>query len=174
MGIVASAGPLFLPPPPGVYRDACPPGADAFCGWARRYFIAPAGFYIAMVSGSLSVPPAVRTYGTEREVFWREAGVGAHRPAYFLGKLLAEFPVYALLAMSFTAPLAAIAAFRAPVHLLYTAVLMLIMTVSAIGNCLAIVMSNSDGASLVGVLIAILMNLFNGTCTCWLYMHARL
>lgn len=163
MGVVAASGPLFAPPPPQMYWRACPPGAGGACQWARRYFIAPAGFYIAMVSGSLSVPAAVRAFGTEREVLWREAGVGANRPAYFLGKLAAELPVYLLLAMAFTAPLAAIAAFRAPVHLLYTCVLMCMVVVSAIGNCLAIVMSNPDGASLIGVLIAILMNLFNGT-----------
>ena len=58
----------------------------------------------------------VKSLGVGREVFWREAGVGANRLAYYLGRLLADAPKLALLAFFFTAPLVAISPWRTPVQ----------------------------------------------------------
>lgn len=65
--------------------------------------------------GVIAVPAGVRSLGSGREVFWREASVGANRLAYFLGRVIADAPKVALFAFLFTAPLIAIAPWRAPV-----------------------------------------------------------
>ena len=65
--------------------------------------------------GVLGLPAGVRSLGAGREVFWREASVGASRLAYYLGRIAADAPRLALLAFFFVAPLVAIAPWRAPV-----------------------------------------------------------
>jgi len=66
--------------------------------------------------GIITVPAGVRSLGAGREVFWREAGVGVSRLAYYLGRIITDAPKIVLLAFFFTAPLVAIAPWRAPVE----------------------------------------------------------
>ena len=68
----------------------------------------------------------------------------------------------ALLAFCFTAPLVAIAHFRAPVELLYFAALVTIFFVYAMGLCIAGAFTSPDAANLFGVNAAVILNLFSG------------
>jgi len=105
----------------------------------------------------------VRVFGAEREVAWREAGVGAPPVAYFVGKLLVELPVWCLMALNFSAPLIAIAPMRSPFGPLFALILACIAVCSAIGTGISAWFgADSDKANLAGVIIATVLNLFGG------------
>ena len=87
MGIVGCNSALWVPPPPSEYFDACPPSSARFCRFPLRWKLEPMTFYISITIGVLTIPPSVRSLGAEKEVFWREAGTGINRLAYFLGKV---------------------------------------------------------------------------------------
>jgi hypothetical protein len=65
--------------------------------------------------GVIAVPAGVRSLGSDREVFWRQAGSGVNRAAFYLGRIMADAPKLVLFAFLFIAPLVAIAPWRAPV-----------------------------------------------------------
>ena len=105
----------------------------------------------------------VRSVGNDREVFWREAGVGAPTLAYFLGKCAADLPVLALMAFFFIAPLIAVAPWLSPPGLMYAATLATMLCVAGVGRILsAAVGADNNTANLAAVNIAILVNLFSG------------
>jgi hypothetical protein len=128
--------------------------------------------------GVLSMPPMVRSLGSDREVFWREAGVGASSLAYFLGKCAADLPVLALMAFFFIAPLIAIAPWLAPPGLMYATTLATMLCVAGVGRILsAAVGADIDSTNLIAVNVAILINLFSGWVPLlgksggWAYTH---
>ena len=145
---------------------------------SQRIMFAPATFYYSMIVGAQAIAPSVRVFGAEREVAWREAGVGVSALAYFLGKLLVETPVWCLLALNFSAPLIAIAPLRGPFDGFYALAFTCIGVCSAIGTALSAWFgANNDAANLAGVIIATVLNLFGGfvpligTGAVWAYTH---
>jgi len=131
-----------------------------------------------MIVGAQSIAPAVRVFGAEREVAWREAGVGVSALAYFVGKLLVEAPVWCLLALNFAAPLIAIAPLRGPFGAFFALALTCIAVCSSIGTAISSWCgTDSDSANLTGVIIATVLNLFGGfvpligTGAVWAYTH---
>jgi len=162
IGIVTSGGPLFLPPIPLQYVQACPPGSEVRCATWLRMMVEPATFYLTMVLGALGVPPAVRTFGREKEVFAREAYVGIHPIAYFLGKVAADVPYFILTSFLFLAPVVAIAPWRGPTTELFAICVAISIFIQALGNALSLAIADPDSATLVGVITAILLNLFGG------------
>ena len=151
MGIVCVSSSLYIPPVDRVYFNSCPPGAERLCKFQLRVHLEPATFYISICVGVLCIPAAVRALGAEREIYWREASVGVNRLAYYLGKILAEIPKIALLAFFFVAPLVAISHWRAPVELLYFAVLVNMFFIYALGFCVSAILVAPDAANLFGV-----------------------
>jgi hypothetical protein len=113
-----------------------------------------------MTAAGLCIPAAVRTFSPERRVHWREANSGANRIAYFLGKALADIPKVVVLAFMYIAPLIMVAPWRGPPEYLYAAVLVHDLAMFAVGYCLAAVFLEADDANLLGVILAILLNLF--------------
>ena len=87
MGLVSSDTALWMPVAPDAYAHACPPSAERFCKAPLTFHINAMAFYISICLGVLTVPPAVRCIGAEKEVFWREASGRANRGAYFVGKV---------------------------------------------------------------------------------------
>ena len=104
----------------------------------------------------------VNTFGREKEVFAREAATGATPIAYFLGKALADIPFMVLGALMFVAPMVAIAPWRAPVEDLYGIFLLYIGFTNALGYVLSFLFNSADDATLCGVILIILLNLFGG------------
>jgi hypothetical protein len=162
IGIVTSGGPLLLLPIPGQYKLSCPPGAETRCNSWLRMAAEPATFYWTMTLGGVAVPPAVRAFGGEKEVFWREAFAGASPGAYYLGKALADLPYFALMSFFFLAPMVAIAPWRGPLDAMYAICLVLAVFIQPLGAALSLAFADPDAATLVGVIIAILLNLFGG------------
>ena len=178
IGIVLSGGDLLVPQAPLQYFFGCPPGSERYCMSSQRIMFAPATFYFTMIVGAQSIAPAVRLFGAEREVAWREAGVGVSTGAYFLGKLLVEVPVWCLLALNFTAPLVAIAPMRGPFSGFYALALTCVAVCSAIGAAISAWLGkNNDGANLAGIILATIFNLFGGFVpligrgAVWAYTH---
>jgi hypothetical protein len=131
-----------------------------------------------MIVGVLSVAPAVRIFGAEREVAWREAGVGAPAAAYFIGKLFAELPVWALMALNFSAPLVAVAPLRGPFGGFFALSMACIAVCSAMATALSAAFgADSDKANLTGVILATVLNIFGGFVpllgkgAVWCYTH---
>jgi len=178
IGIVLSGGNLLVPQAPLQYFLGCPPGSERYCMSSQRIMFAPATFYFTMIVGAQSVAPAVRVFGAEREVAWREAGVGVSALAYFIGKLLVELPVWCLLALNFAAPLVAIAPMRGPFAGFYALALTCIAVCSSIATGVSAWFgTNSDAGNLAGVIIVTILNLFGGfvpligTGAVWSYTH---
>ena len=176
--IVLSGGNLLVPQAPLQYFFGCPSGSERYCMSSQRIMFAPATFYVTMIAGALSVAPAVRVFGAEREVSWREAGVGVPAAAYFVGKLLVELPVWCLMALNFSAPLIAVAPMRSPFGPLFALILACIAVCSAIATAISAWFgADSDQANLAGVIIVTVLNLFGGfvpligTGAIWCYTH---
>lgn len=162
VGIVTCAGPLLTLPIPTQYKLACPQGGEELCVRWLRQMAEPATFYWTMTLAALSIPPAVRAFGSEKAVFYREAHADARPLAYYVGKVFASVPYFALAAFMFLAPMIAIAPWRGPVAALYVVCLVISLFAQALGSALALLFSDPDAATLVGVIIAILANLFGG------------
>jgi len=139
--------------------------------------VAPLSFYCTMTIGALSVPCAVRTFGYEKEVYWREASTGLNRLAYYLGKVLADIPYIAILAFLFMAPMVLIAPWRAPLEGLYAYTLCVMALIFALGYLLSALLDAPENAALAGVVVAVLANLFGGFVPMignngkWAYTH---
>jgi ABC-type multidrug transport system ATPase subunit len=177
-GIVLSGGDLIIPNAPLQYFQSCPPSASVFCNSPLRSMYQPATFYVTMIFAVLSIAPAVRLFGAEREVAWREAGVGIPAGSYFLGKLLAELPVWALMALNVSASLAAVAPLRGPYGGFFSLAMATIVFCSALGIAIsAIFGTESDKANLSGVILATVLNLAGGFVpmlgkgAVWAYTH---
>jgi hypothetical protein len=88
--------------------------------------------------------------------------VGVKGSAYFLGKTLADVPFLIMASFLFVAPLVAIAPWRSPVDKLYAVLLIYVAFVNSFGYVLSFLFSSPDDATLVGVILAIILNLFDG------------
>jgi hypothetical protein len=115
-----------------------------------------------MILGAVTVPGAVRTLGREKEIFAREVAVGANKIAYFLGKIISDFPFMVVNTFLFMAPMVAIAPWQSPLDKMYPTLLCVTLVVSTMGYLLSVVLKDPDTAVLVGVILAILLNLFSG------------
>jgi ABC-type multidrug transport system ATPase subunit len=163
IGIVTSGGPLILPSVPPTYLSSCPPGAEPECRNWLRFEVGPATFLITMLLGAITFPVTVATFGREKEYLNREAAVGCDKTAYFLGKVLSDIvAVMVFTSFVFVASLTAIAPWTAPFGLLYLVVLSITFSVGSIGYFISVAISDPDNAVLVGVILAILLNLFGG------------
>ena len=162
IGIVASGGPLLILPIPPQYKLSCPPGAETRCNAWIRLMAEPLTFYWTMTLCALTVPAAVRNFGIEKEIFWREAFSGSNITSYFLGKLISDIPYFALTSFFFLAPMVAIAPFRGPVDAMYAICIMMTIFASSLSYALSYFFKDPDAATLVGVILSLLLNLFGG------------
>ena len=162
LGICTSGGPMYIPPIPLQYKQSCPPGGEVRCTSWLRMMVEPATFYFTMVLGMLSVPPACRSFGFEKEVFAREAFSGFSPFAYYIGKALADIPYLAILSYVFLAPVVLIAPWRGPVEKLFAIAFVLDLFIFSLGYAFSLLIADPDAATLCGVIVAILMNLFGG------------
>ena len=162
LGICTSGGPMYIPPIPLQYKQSCPPGGEVRCTSWLRMMVEPATFYFTMVLGMLSVPPACRSFGFEKEVFAREAFSGISPFAYYIGKVLADIPYLAILSYVFLSPVILIAPWRGPVEKLFVIAFVLDVFIFSLGYAFSLFISDPDAATLSGVIVAILMNLFGG------------
>ncbi len=162
MGIVTCGGPLLINGIPPTYIGSCPPGAELRCRAWIRFEIGPSTFLTTMMIGAMTIPCAVRTFGREKEVFAREAAVGANKFAYFLGKICSDFPFMVFNSFLFMAPMVAIAPWQSPLEKMYSLLLCITVVVSSMGYLLSFTFSDADAAVLTGVIMAILLNLFSG------------
>ena len=157
--------------------DSCPPGAERYCKYFLRNKVEPITFYIVIAIGVLTVPPAVRVFGAEKDIYYREAATGISRLAYFTGKVIAESPKLAILAFAFAAPVLAIAPLRSPAGLFYLAVLVEMWLISAMSYILSGIFTSTDAANLFGVNTAVIACLFSGFVPLlgnggfWCYSH---
>jgi hypothetical protein len=162
MGVATCGGPLLVGLIPSIYQGSCPPGAEVKCNIWIRFEVAPATFLLCMILGSVTIPIAVRTFGREKEVFAREAAVGASKMAYYLGKSFSDFPFAAINVFMYLTPILAIAPWQAPPEKMYAVMLCISYTVTGLGYMLSLFFSDPDDAVLTGVIFAILLNLFSG------------
>lgn len=162
LGIVTSGGPLLALPVAPSYLMSCPPGSEVVCSRWRSFGIGPATFLITMVLGAMVIPPAVRTFGREKDTFAREEAVGAHKVAYFCGKAVIDMVFLSYYVFLFLTPMLAIAPWRGPVSSFYVILLSLSFLVTSVGYALSFVIADPDNAVLTGTIMAILFNLFGG------------
>jgi ABC-type transport system involved in multi-copper enzyme maturation permease subunit len=128
-------------------------------------------------AGGLAVPAAVRTFGNEKEVYWREASSGASRLAYYLGKAIADIPYIAIMSLLFMSPMVIIAPWRAPMEGLYAYTFILMLFMTSLAYLLSGLTDRPENAALTGVIVAVLANLFGGFVPMigssgeWAYTH---
>lgn len=79
-----------------------------------------------------------------------------------MGKVLAHIPVLAMAAFCFTSSLVAVSHWRAPVELLFFAVLVLMWFITALGFAISGCLVSPDAANLFGVNVAVIACLFSG------------
>jgi hypothetical protein len=100
-----SFGVLYSPALPKVHAEQeCPEIIRDRCmdEPISQMMITALCFTFSIVLGTASTVAAIRTFGEERPVFWREAASGRSSIAYFIGKNIADLPLIILNGLLYT------------------------------------------------------------------------
>lgn len=106
-------------------------------------------------------PAAVLTFGEEKPVYWREAGSGHSRIAYFLGKVLSTIPRLLLGSLHYTAFFHLLAHSPLPLSDLYPLVLLQYFCVYGASEAISLAFSRSNG-TLIASIATLIVAVFNG------------
>ncbi|RKP14681.1 hypothetical protein BJ684DRAFT_8159 [Piptocephalis cylindrospora] len=117
-----------------------------------------------LISMSISVsgsPAAVRTFGEEKSVYWREAASGHSKVAYFTGKVLSTLYRIGLGALHYTAFYHTISRTDPDLSTIFPLVLLQFFCVYGVSEIVSIIVSRANGPLLASILCLIL-SVFNG------------
>lgn len=117
-----------------------------------------------LISMSISVsgsPAAVRTFGEEKSVYWREAASGHSKVAYFTGKILSTIYRISLGALHYTAFYHTISRTDPALSIIFPLVLLQFFCVYGVSEIISIIVSRANGPLLASILCLIL-SVFNG------------
>jgi hypothetical protein len=157
VGIAFAAGKIFIPPIPFPYPTLglCPSiVAKEFCEMPIRDDTPPLNDYFIMAVGLVAMASAVRTFGRDRAVAWREASVGVQWFAQALAKWLLDIPFMALYSLCFSASLLAVSSLQGSLADYWLVFLLVEFCVFGFGYCLSAFMRPKN-AILVGVIAAL-------------------
>ncbi|KAL3428475.1 hypothetical protein PVAG01_01984 [Phlyctema vagabunda] len=129
---------------------------------AIHYFVVPQmALLISLAIGLCASAPAVKVFGEEKLVYWREAAAGHNRTAYYMGKVMSTLPRIVIATFHFTTtfylfstpPMSWTDSFLA--NLLY------FYCIYGLASCVSMVVRREDGP-LVAVMVSLIVTVLSG------------
>jgi hypothetical protein len=114
-----------------------------------------------MAIGMTGVTAALRVFGDEQIVYWREASAGMSTTAYFLAKNITHILFIVLSPLLYLAPFLTFVSARAPLMVYYQICVILQFTTTGLGYLISIV-APPGLAQLAGVVIVLVFSMFGG------------
>eukprot|EP00762_Andalucia_godoyi_P006751 ANDGO_06230.mRNA.1 ABC transporter G family member 24 len=157
VGIAFASGKVFVPPIPLFYAqlNLCPSIlSKEFCQMPIRDNTPPLNDYCIMAVGLVAMASAVRTFGRDRLVTWRESSVGINWVAVSFAKWLVDVPMIAIYSLCFTASMLIVSSLEGPLPQYWLVFFCIEFCVFGFGYCLSACM-RAKNAILVGVIAAL-------------------
>lgn len=111
-------------------------------------------FFVNMAIGVALSPAAVRVFGDNKAMFWRETAAGHSRIAYFVGQVLATLPRITLASLHFTCPMYILASPRGSFAHYCLIVFLASFCVYGLGGLVSAIAARKN-ASLVAVIVSL-------------------
>ncbi|KAJ3256453.1 hypothetical protein HDU77_003139 [Chytriomyces hyalinus] len=118
-------------------------------------------FLVGLAVALASAPSAVKVFGEEKHVYWREAASGHSRLAYFLGKTLATICRIIIMSLHFTAFYMILAKPIIAPHLQYIIIALEYWGVYGL-SCIISMVVRRENASLLAVVMCLFASVFCG------------
>ncbi|KAL9602335.1 MAG: hypothetical protein Q9219_001901 [cf. Caloplaca sp. 3 TL-2023] len=116
---------------------------------------------VGIAIGLIASSPGVKIFGEEKLVYWREAGSGHNRFAYYVGKVLSTFPRMVLACAHFTATFMLLATPRISWLDAFLANFLYFFTIYGLASCLSMLARREDGP-LLAVMASLIVGVLNG------------
>ena len=118
----------------------------------------PMNTLASLVVGITTMLSALRVFGTNRAVFWREAASGINRPSYFLAENLAHLPQLLISPLVMLCSFYTLTSPRAPVALYYGVFVLVNLCVSGLSYIISIVI-NPRNTQMTAVVVALISSM---------------
>lgn len=119
------------------------------------------GLLGAMAIGLAASAPAVKVFGEEKLVYWRETASGHSRSAYYLGKILSTVLRIALSSLHFTVFFGVLATPLMDFQQMYAANLMYFYCIYGLSSCVSMLVKREDGP-LLAVFSSLIIGILGG------------
>ncbi|KAJ3121092.1 hypothetical protein HK100_012521 [Physocladia obscura] len=119
------------------------------------------GFLMGVTIGLAGAPSAVKVFGEEKEVYWREAAAGHSRLAYYLGKTIATLFRVVLASLHFTAFFMFFAKPDINPYLMYAIVLLQFWGVYGISTVVSL-LARRENAAILAVVVSLILSVLCG------------
>ncbi|POS87517.1 hypothetical protein EPUL_001409 [Erysiphe pulchra] len=129
---------------------------------AVNYTLVPQiGLFCCLSISLASAAPGVKTFGEEKQVYWREASAGHSRSAYYIGKTLSTIPRISLSALHYTTFFNLLAAPLMGFWKIYLCNLMYFYCIYGLASIMSMVVRRQDGP-LMSMLVSLIVSVFSG------------
>ncbi|GAB5357084.1 hypothetical protein AAMO2058_000343900 [Amorphochlora amoebiformis] len=163
VGIIFNDDPMLSGVPAEEYLTNCPGTADSRCFWPRSNAVGRFGFYNVMCLGVVAIATATATFsGPRKIIFWRESSVGASGLAYFLGENIVDSVMILIYSVFYASAIQLLVQLRGSFALYWSLWTVFAWMVNGISYIFSIGIRSMSGAMISGVVVAIVLSLFNG------------
>ncbi|KAK4237658.1 hypothetical protein C8A03DRAFT_15822 [Achaetomium macrosporum] len=129
---------------------------------ALNYTLVPQiGLLCSLAIGLAAAAPGVKTFGEEKQIYWREASSGHSRLAYYVGKVVATFPRLAISAMHFTTFYCVLATPWMPFWSMYLSNLLYFYCIYGLASIMSMLVRREDGP-LMAMIVSLIIGVFGG------------
>ncbi|APA14592.1 hypothetical protein sscle_13g093620 [Sclerotinia sclerotiorum 1980 UF-70] len=129
---------------------------------ATNYMLVPQlGLLSCLAIGLAAAAPGVRIFGEEKSVYWREAGSGHSRSAYFLGKTLSTLFRLTFSSLHFTSFYSILATPRMPFSILLIFNTLYFYCIYSLASCVSVTTRRENGP-LMAVIVSLIIGVFGG------------
>ncbi|KAI0882331.1 uncharacterized protein GGS22DRAFT_191502 [Annulohypoxylon maeteangense] len=119
------------------------------------------GLLCSLAIGLAAAAPGVKTFGEEKQMYWREASAGHSRSAYYIGKVIATIPRLTISAMHFTTFYCILATPRMSFWTMYLTNLMYFYCIYGLASTVSTVVRREDGP-LLAMIVSLVIGVFGG------------
>lgn len=124
--------------------------------------VQPMNNLAALVVGLTSMLSALRVFGMNRVVFWRESASGINRFSYFMAEMTAHIPYLILAPVLFLSIFYSLASPQAPMRTYYLAVFGAVVTASGMGYIVSILVEPRN-AQMTAVVVCLICGMLAGS-----------
>ncbi|KAK3300363.1 uncharacterized protein B0H64DRAFT_428448 [Chaetomium fimeti] len=129
---------------------------------ALNYTLVPqVGLLCSLAIGLAAAAPGVKTFGEEKQIYWREASSGHSRLAYYVGKVLATLPRLGISAMHFTTFYCVLATPWMPFWSMFLTNLLYFYCIYGLASIMSVLVRREDGP-LMAMIVSLIIGVFGG------------
>lgn len=139
----------------------CPVFLQPLCELPQSDKLSTMAGLVSLSIGFTAMTAALKCFGLEKVIFWREASSGVNKVAYFIGKNIAQLVNIALAPIVFLSVFYTLTSPRAPVAMYYIVILLVQFCFVGIGYLFSILLP-FDGAQLAGVVVTLVCAILGG------------